>query len=445
MKQLERVMMEKEQLLGELKEKDLLLDQIRTKLEFVERIAENSRLLVKDLPPNSPYCRPLLVYLMDGLESSLVMEYFGISKRTLDRIMEESGNKLVETKYSVNVKRKRVTEQQLAEIQKILDDILPKQSGREWRIQEETNKRVYENYLAQVENETAVSKTFFIYKVLKGERIHHSDHPFFCLLCEKYEAGDRTLEIVKHKTLVPIQHGQYSLEKKQIGSGEWKTTALVTQDFTQIQLERSFTQDLIICIYSYNPLEADGLDRTYRHFVGKTLDKNDISFVVGCWKVLLSEKWLNRMTKVNIWSDGGPKHFKISANIRFLLSLQHAQPDREWSYSFFPSYHGCSVCDRVASHLKQVVNREIRDEHKAIRTPEEVVVVGNKLKHHEVSLATLTSSKLDANTLKGIKKYHKFVASKDKNAIFAYNDSTQLQYTKKYLPRDVIDFDDILV
>ena len=146
---------------------------------------------------------------MDGLESSLVMEYFGISKRTLDRIMEESGNKLVETKYSVNVKRKRVTEQQLAEIQKILDDILPKQSGREWRIQEETNKRVYENYLAQVENETAVSKTFFIYKVLKGERIHHSDHPSFCPFCEKYEAGDRTLEIVKHKTLVPIQCGQY--------------------------------------------------------------------------------------------------------------------------------------------------------------------------------------------------------------------------------------------
>ncbi len=32
-----------------------------------------------------------------------------------------------------------------------------------------------------------------------------------------------------------------------------------------------------------------------------------------------------------------------------------------------------------------------------------------------------------------------------KNVIFAYNNSTQLQYTKKYLPRDVIDFDDILV
>jgi len=91
------------------------------------------------------------------------------------------------------------------------------------------------------------------------------------------------------------------------------------------------------------------------------------------------------------------------------------------------------------------VNREMRDEHKAIRTPEEVVVVGNKLKHHEVSLATLTSSNLDANTLKGIKRYHKFVTSKDKNIIYAYNNSTQLEYAHRYLPRDVIGFDDIFV
>jgi len=442
---MERVVVERDQLLGELKERDLLLVQMKTKLEFVEKIAENSKQLVKDLPSNSPYRRPLLAYLMDGLDGSLVMEYFGISKRTLDRIMEEPGNKLVETKYSVNVKRKRVTEQQLAEIQKILDDILPTQSGREWRVQEETNKRVYENYLAQVENGTAVSKTFFIYKVLKGEKIHHSNHPSFCPLCERYEAGDRTLEIIRHKELIPIQRGQYSLEKKQIGSGVWKTTALVTQDFTQIQFDGGFTQDLIICIYTHNSMESDGLERTYRHFVGNTLDKNGISFVVGCWKVLLEEEWFNEMTRVNIWSDGGPKHFKISANIRFLLSLQHAQPDREWSYSFFPSYHGCSVCDGVASHIKQAVNREMRDEHKAIRTPEEVVVVGNKLKHHEVSLATLTSSNLDANTLKGIKRYHKFVTSKDKNIIYAYNNSTQLEYAHRYLPRDVIGFDDIFV
>ena len=103
------------------------------------------------------------------------------------------------------------------------------------------------------------------------------------------------------------------------------------------------------------------------------------------------------------------------------------------------------MCDGVASHIKQAVNREMKDEHKAIQIPEQVVTVGSKLKHHEVSLATITSTKLDANTLKGIKKYHKFTTSKEKNVIYAYIDSTQLKYTHRYFPCDVIDFDDILV
>jgi len=375
--QLERVAKERDQLLERigikkdqlLVERDQLLEKVRereSRLELMEKMAENCKRLVKDLPTNSPYCCLLLAYLVVGLENSFVMEFFGISKRTLDRIFEDPGNKLVETKYAVNVKRERVTQEKLAEIQKILDDILPKQSGREWRTQKETNKRVYENYLAEVQSGETVSKTFFIYTVLKGEKIHHSNHPSFCPLCEKYDDENTTLAILKHKELVSIQCGQYSLEKQQIGSGNWKTTALVTQDFTQITYEGGFTQDLIICIYTYNSLEKDGLQQTYRHFVGQTSSKNDISFVVGCWKVLLEEKWMDGMTQVNIWSDGGPKHFKISANIRFLLSLQHSQLDRDWSYSFFPSYHGCSVCDGVASHIKQAVNREMRDEHKAI-------------------------------------------------------------------------------
>jgi len=64
---MERVVVERDQLLGELKERDLLLVQMKTKLEFVEKIAENSKQLVKDLPSNSPYRRPLLAYLMEWL------------------------------------------------------------------------------------------------------------------------------------------------------------------------------------------------------------------------------------------------------------------------------------------------------------------------------------------------------------------------------------------
>jgi hypothetical protein len=127
---------------------------------------------------------------------------------------------------------------------------------------------------------------------------------------------------------------------------------LVTQDFTQVVFEEGFVQTLIVCIYTYDKASKDGLQRTYRHFVGDIAEKNDVSFVIECWKILLDEKRFNGLETVFIWSDGGPKHFKISANIRFILSLQQAQPEIDWNYNFFPPYHRCSVCDEVASHIK---------------------------------------------------------------------------------------------
>jgi hypothetical protein len=433
-----------ESLRNEVKEKNKMLEEFEIKWKVMNTIAENSKRLVNDLAPNSPYRRPLLAYLVTGLAKRTAMDYFQISKRTLERILGEEGNNLLEVKYTVNVQRKRITDEQKEEIKRILDDILPKQSGREWRTQEETDKRVYEKYLAAVQKGKGVSKSFFIYTILKDELIHHSDHPSFCKLCEQYESGDKDPNLIKHKELIPIQRGQYTKEKLVIGNGD-KHTALVTQDFTQIQYDGGFTQDLIICIYTYNNEEADGLQRVYRHFVGKSDDQNGVSFVIGCWKVLLDEKRLDEVQKVNIWSDGGPKHFKISSNIKFLLSLQQARPHQAWSYNFFPSYHGCSVCDAAASHIKQKVNQEQRDKQKAIRTPQQVVEVGNQLNNHEVSMAAITTIKLKSNTLHGIKQFHKFTTSREKNVIFAFSDSTQSEYTRKYYPRDVIPLDDYLV
>jgi len=182
-----------------------------------------------------------------------------------------------------------------------------------------------------------------------------------------------------------------------------------------------------------------------RYFVGNTTEKNDISFVVGCWKILLEENRFNEMETVIIWSDGGPKHFKISANICFILSLQQAQPEINWSYNFFPSYHGCSVCDGAASHIKQAINRTMRDDQIAIRSSEQIVSVISGLQNHEATLAISTSTNISANTLKGIKKYHKFTTDREKNVIYAYIDSSQTEYDHRYKPRDVIPFEDIVI
>src|SRR5690242_9000160 len=77
-----------------------------------------------------------------------------------------------------------------------------------------------------------VSKDFFIYKILAKENIHHSKTPKFCPLCEAFDADDYSHS--KHKELIPIQRGQYTLDKKNIATNITPETILVTQDFSQI-------------------------------------------------------------------------------------------------------------------------------------------------------------------------------------------------------------------
>jgi hypothetical protein len=391
-----------EQLGGELDYMKKQLSEQQSNLLKQQCIIANCQKLILNLPSNSPFRRPLLSYLTTGLEFKDISNLFQISIRIFHRIHEDNRNTLNQ-KYSIGVKKKRIIDEQLMEVKRILDDILPKQSGRHFRIQEMTDQKLYENYAAEVQKGEIVSKSFFINKILSSEKIHYSKNPKFCPLCEQFEEGNNSLK--PHKELIVIQRKQYMKEKQDISSGKNSFTALITQDFTQITFEGGFVQDLIICIYTYDSSVSDGLKRIYRHFIGDTATKNDISFVVGCWRDLLDENWFDKMKCVKIWSDGGPKHFKISANIKFLLSLQHKEDKIDWEYNFFPAYHGWNICDGVASQAKMKVNRTMRDEQIAIRSSEEIISTINTLNHHEATRARPSSADFSTTTLKGLKKF----------------------------------------
>jgi hypothetical protein len=65
------------------------------------------------------------------------------------------------------------------------------------------------------------------------------------------------------------------------------------------------------------------------------------------------------ITIVNIWSDNGPKHFKLSANMKFLAILQHILKILIEFIIFFPFYYSCSICDAVISHTKKQISNLI--------------------------------------------------------------------------------------
>lgn len=462
-KDLENLKMENKKLIEELESKNKLIvefkeniDQLSIKIQnqleyisnlenkvkFSETIVQNTKQLISELPFNSPFRRPLLFFFLQNIDKEYGIELYKISNRTYDRVMEDDGTTLVEQKYAINVERERISETQKEEIKKILDDILPIQSGRKYRYQEQTDDWIYQQYVVSVQNGNAVSKTFFIYNILAKELIHHSKTPKFCPICDD---TNESMEQQKHKDLVKIQRSYYQIEKKEISSNSETNKALVTQDFTQLQLDGTFVQNLVICKYTYQQNAKDGLKREYKHFVGKSTDSNGISFVTGCWKILIDSNWFENNKKISIWSDGGPKHFKITSNMKFLLAIQHHFSNIDWVYNFFPSYHGCSICDGAAAHVKNKINQTMRNEHISIKTTQQTIDTINELQNHEAFPARITQEDLSANTFKGIKKYHKFIADKRKKIIYAFENSSQTKSKRKYQPQDFVKYEELTV
>jgi hypothetical protein len=239
-------------------------------------------------------------------------------------------------------------------------------------------------------------------------------------------------EVQRHIDLIPIQRGMYAIQKREIAEGRKPDTILITQDFTQLELDSSFVQDLIICCYQYDPNSKDGLKRTYRHFVGEINESNEIPFVAGSWLQILKEDWFENIETVQIWSDGGPKHFKISSNMKLLKAIQDQHGDIGWIYNFFPAYHGYSVCDAAAAHAKRAINENIRNENRAIRTPEEAVKVINTWENHIATKVSSVDMDFSTITLRGIRSYYKFETFPNDSHVYGFDDSTDLNYSKKW-------------
>ncbi len=253
---LERLEKENSLLSAELQKQKLMVEQLEQKLsqqvklhQIAQTVFENTIDLIQSLPHNSPYRRPLLFWFTKGLSMDDSMTIYGISKRTYNRLVEQKDPEIVARKYGIGVTRERITQEQRLEITRNLDVIIPVQSGGNYRYQEITDRQLYNTYYSEVTNGSPVSKSFFIYSVVAKERVRHSKARKFCPLCEQLESGSVDPKLLRHKELIGIQRLEYKKQKQNIGNGTTPTTALVTQDFTQIQFEGSFVQDLIICIY----------------------------------------------------------------------------------------------------------------------------------------------------------------------------------------------------
>lgn len=64
--------------------------------------------------------------------------------------------------------------------------------------------------------------------------------------------------------------------------------------------------------FSYDQTEPDNLRREYYHYLGDSETKNDQYFVIQSWKAMIADGVIKDGERMMVWSDGGPKHYKVS-------------------------------------------------------------------------------------------------------------------------------------
>jgi len=89
-------------------------------------------------------------------------------------------------------------------------------------------------------------------------------------------------------------------------------------------------------------------------------NKNDFHFVLTVWLLLFHFKKFNdHFDSIDVWSDGGPHHFKT----RYCQWMWHWLSSNKFnnkriSHHFFASYHGHSLADAHAASIKRIIRTE---------------------------------------------------------------------------------------
>lgn len=355
---------------------------------------------------------------------------------TLEKAQAEGDGFLYSILYSLNTTKEKIPSNKIQEAEDWVEGHLTPVSGREFFILEEPVNSFYEKYLK--DNEEPVSKTFFEKKILKNFRIHHATGAPHCIYCTnsapEKEKGNG-LGLQHHKELAHAQREAFKEQQdlcKQKGG-----FIIIVQDFSQLSFGNNLCQDLILTVYFKKDAS---LGHKFYHFISKTT--NDVSFVIQVWNQMLSQLLTEyKVKKMQIWSDGGSKHFKTKKHIVWWWE-QVTSGQFALEYHFFESYHGFSACDAAASHAKNKIVYVQQSEKKVVNNINEASNIICTLNNHtskaiEVNHA-LSNNVIDKK-LKEIKSAHKFVFQPKGNILaYEFSRDTTVMHTylmKKYLPK----------
>jgi hypothetical protein len=149
---------------------------------------------------------------------------------------------------------------------------------------------------------------------------------------------------------------------------------LVLMDFTSAALADKPGASAVVqdCIAVMEYIAEDG-SRSRHNFdflCSSETNQHDFHFVLQVWVWLFLKEDLNsRFDAIDVWTDGGPHHFKT----RFCQFMWHALSllrfdKKRISHHFFASYHGHSLADGHAAVIKRAIHTQYKaSEHQRLQ------------------------------------------------------------------------------
>jgi hypothetical protein len=346
-----------------------------------QQITHNAAVLFHSLPKHSHHRAPLLHALSQGLSSAAAAKALHSSSSYVRACKRKSVEKadLLHDSYGRRVKRQRTEPARQQHICEFIATACPVKSGSRsiTYYQYTTDDSLYAAYRQSTSTPLSFHTFYNIKRWMHVRRAGKYFGQFDCSRCITFQKlqhipeGELTVEQANdmrgckiHRNVRTIQQTAYqstrfSLKKRQLLVVMDFTSALLTPKMGHTQ-SHAVVQDCIVVLEYLSPSGARVRENLDFLCDCSVTNKNDYHFVLQVWLVLFSiKRLLVHFDCIDIWSDGGPHHFKT----RFCqwmwswLSV-HRFASRRISHHFFASYHGHSLADAHAASVKRTIHTQ---------------------------------------------------------------------------------------
>jgi len=380
---------------------------------------------------NTGFRKNFLKILFSGLETkkAILAPLFGFSLKTLQRAEKHAPFRLIGATIKKPPRKSVINPQAILDAKQILDVLAPVKSGKIYRVVSCSLAFLYEQYFAlatQISHYKPLCYNTFIGKILdtKNNYVHFENNPDFCPLCRECDE----LQLLPEPTAAQTTRIATLLEHKRIAKVQWQTYhnfmdaltknpghRIVVQDFNQQHATTSLqTQVLTLVVYA---APSGFIERHYFNYFLPSVQSNNLTAVIACHRDFFfnpSNTIMATATHIDVFNDGGPKHFKLTGYLAHMCAVRNLFPERSIIQHYFASYHGSGPADAVASHMKRkirYIRANFRHNPKSVA---EMAQLCSDIENTDKAVAIAMpqeflqeESSVSVETFTGIKKYHR--------------------------------------